>query len=394
MERRLLTFIVASTAFFFVYMALRIMFVPPPQLPAAKPAAGEVADAGDDLVDGGEPAEGDGEPPPPSADQPAKPPLAVERPGQAEWRTLGSMDQESGHFMLVTLSTLGGGVERIELTERENDGSLKYRRVDVRDGYLGYFASEPAEQVDGVKVNVVGPGTPADVAGIQVGDIIVAIAGKVVVDRKGLDQALLNTQPGDEISIEVLRGTASKTPPENQDPQPQPPPGPPIVLTAKLTQHPLDLVRLARDGGDDQIVGNLSRLSCLMTLGQVNRKGIAAGNDAISGIKNPAEMIWSFENKSDAEIQRADFSVELSAQEMAAIGGQAVRLHRSYSLEKSSYAIDMVVEVENLSDKPQDLAYRLEGANGLTLEGWWYSNKISPNFSGASARRGLQHGCR
>ncbi len=30
MERRLLTFMVASTAFFFFYISLRIMFAPPP----------------------------------------------------------------------------------------------------------------------------------------------------------------------------------------------------------------------------------------------------------------------------------------------------------------------------------------------------------------------------
>ena len=46
----------------------------------------------------------------------------------------------------------------------------------------------------------------------------------------------------------------------------------------------------------------------------------------------------------------------------------------------------MSVQIDNRDDKPQDLAYRLEGANGITLEGWWYSTKISPNFSGAAAR--------
>ena len=42
----------------------------------------------------------------------------------------------------------------------------------------------------------------------------------------------------------------------------------------------------ARDGGPDQVTGNLSHLSCLMTLGQVNRKGILVGERSINGIDN------------------------------------------------------------------------------------------------------------
>ena len=54
MERRLLTFIIASTAFFFFYISLRVMFAPPAPVNVAaqadveKTQAGDLIDASDD----------------------------------------------------------------------------------------------------------------------------------------------------------------------------------------------------------------------------------------------------------------------------------------------------------------------------------------------------------
>ncbi len=282
MERRLLTFIVASTAFFFFYLTLRTMFGPPPPKVADKGA--EVAGGADGAVAEALPEVDESDDSQlPTADaaagETATQEPAVERPEQPRWVTLGSMDENSGHLMLVTLTTRGGGIERIELTERDDSGRLKYRRVDTRDGYLGYFAGTPATKVDGVRVNVVGPGTPADRAGIQVGDIILAIAGDVVISSDDIRRVLQKTEPGDEVSVEVLRGSDDALANSQDDAQPLVPRGPPTILKATLTEHPLDVVRLAADGGADQIKGNLSRLSCLVTLG----KSIARRSSPDSG---------------------------------------------------------------------------------------------------------------
>ena len=158
MERRLLTFIVASTAFFFFYMSLRIMFGPPPPQVAENDAAAEVEGVDPQTgepneVDGADepdsdvasrPADGDAEAGQESSDE-----AAIKRPESPNWLTLGSMDPASNHYLLVTLTSLGGAIERIELTARDEDGKLKYRRVDVRYGYLGYLAGTPASQLDG-----------------------------------------------------------------------------------------------------------------------------------------------------------------------------------------------------------------------------------------------------
>ena len=158
----------------------------------------------------------------------------------------------------------------------------------------------------------------------------------------------------------------------------------PSAFVAKLTEHPLDLVRLAKYGGEDQIAGNVSQLSCLMTLGQVNRKSIATNARSIRGLTDPAKLVWNA--KQDDASGEAVFDIELSASEMKSIGGKPVRLRRSYALKPDTYLLDMSVQVENLADEPQRLAYRLNGVNGVTMEGWWYSNKINPTWSRAAAR--------
>jgi YidC/Oxa1 family membrane protein insertase len=374
-ERRLITFIVASTAFFFFYFSLRVMVAPKPPPPGADQVAeADLPDPGDgdgDAVQPDQPAESaEASPDQETVEPPSELQPAPERPDRPEWVTLGSMNPTSGYFMLVTLNSRGGGIERIELTEREGDGEFKYKRVDVRHGYLGYFAGAPAEKTSGVLVNVVGPGTPADLAGIQVGDVISQIDGQGVATRDDIDAALMETKPGNSVTIDVLRGGT----------------GAPISLSATVTNHPLDLVRLARDGGADQITGNLSQLSCLLTLSQVGRKTILPNQQSIAGIIDPSKLIWDLDRQDGMAESRAAFSLRMSAAELAPIGGGAIRLQRSYALAPSSYAIDMSINVENASDASQDLAVRLAGANGITLEGWWYSTKISPNFSGAAAR--------
>ncbi len=277
------------------------------------------------------------------------------------------MDPASGYFMLVTLNSRGGGVERIELTQRKKDGRFKYRRVDVFTGYLGYFGSQPAESSDGVLVNVVGPGSPGDLAGIKVGDVILSIGGSPTRKPDDIELALADSKPGDRVSVEILpAGATSQT-----------------AVEATLTEHPLDIVRLSRDGGVDEILGNETRLSCLLTLSQVNRKSILTNERSIQGLVDLTDLIWNVRRDQNAETEIAEFELQLSEAEMKPIAGKPVRLKHSYSLTPGSYMIEMSVQVDNLADEPQDLAYRLEGANGITLEGWWYSNKISPNFFSA-----------
>ena len=381
-DRRLLTFTLASTAFFLTYFVLRLNFAPPP-LPADRIAADNPAVVDDDQTGTQEEAQtletidqasaanagiepvGEGQTP------------AVDRPTTPQWVTLGSMDPASGHFLLVTLNSRGGGVERVELTERNAQGRLKYRRVDVRSGYLGYLGADPAATDTGVAVNVVGPGTPAALAkcqvpgvetGLRPGDTIVSVGGQTVFNATDLHEALVKTEPGDRIELSVLRGDDERN----------------LTFDVELTEHPLDMIRLAEAGGEDQVAGNLSRLSCLMTLSKVGRRAIVTDERSLEGMADPSTLVW---NVADAlSIDAAAFELELSDAEINPLGGGALTLARTYAISPGSYVIDMDVSIRNGAGKDQQIAYRLEGANGITLEGWWYSNKISPNWGGSAAR--------
>ncbi|WP_235934936.1 membrane protein insertase YidC [Candidatus Laterigemmans baculatus] len=323
-------------------------------------------------------------------------PEPVRRP-KAEWVTLGSMDPASGYNMLVTFDSRGGSIDRIELTERKENGRLKYRRVDVRSGYLGYLALAPSLTADGALVRVVGPGTPAALApsldnapaGLRPGDLIVAANERPITTALDLAEVLEKTDPGDELVVEVLRPAAAPADDaedaESAADAAEPPAPTPLRFQATLSEHPLDLVRLADTAGAEQIRGNLSRASCLMTLTQVGRKSIRTGQSEISGLTSQHSTVWDLQRIGDGT--GYEFRLPLAAAAVREVGGSgAVELVRRYSLAPGSYAIDMEMEVINHAEENQQLGYRLEGPNGVTLEGWWYSTKISPNFSGAAAR--------
>lgn len=384
MERRLLTIFLASTIFITIYLGLNV-FLPPPAKPLAENAADvQQADQnfGDDVVpelNQGEPlsnvTDGDAENNVSAVDEEA----ALLQTSGGQWTTLGSMAPESGYNMLVTLRSQGGAIDRIELTERKENGRLKYRRVDVRSGYLGYLALASTITGDGAVIRIVGPGTPAAIAkpvaagplGLAVGDKIIAIGNQAIAGPSDMGAILEKTNPGDIIAIEVERaGTA-------------------LQFDALLTEHPLDLVRLADTAGDDQVAGNLTRPSCLLTLSQLSNRTIRTGQREMVGIPSQHRAVWAT-NQSEVSEQpnnEVAFKLVLPANLVQKAGGDGeVVLARSFRLDKGSYHLDMNMKVTNNANTSQKLAYRLEGPNGLTLEGWWYSTKISPNFSGAGAR--------
>ncbi|MEZ6088930.1 MAG: PDZ domain-containing protein [Pirellulaceae bacterium] len=213
MERRVLAYLFVSAFFMFFMLTMRPR--PPLQDGAAGPNApqqqveadnAENADEADEAkvepeIGGveGEPSEADEEP--------------VDRPKKGEWYTLGSLafdpeSPESADKVLITFSNRGAAIERIELIEREPSGLFRYRRVDTRSGYLGYLAPGLPSDIEGVRVNVVAPGSPADLAGLQVGDIITSVANRVITSPTEFDRWMLETEPGQELSLEVLRKTA------------------------------------------------------------------------------------------------------------------------------------------------------------------------------------------
>lgn len=62
----------------------------------------------------------------------------------------------------------------------------------------------------GVFVAGLAPGGPAEQAGLEVGDVIVAVDGEQVVDNDDLQALLLEHEPGQDVAITVARGSGSE----------------------------------------------------------------------------------------------------------------------------------------------------------------------------------------
>ena len=62
-----------------------------------------------------------------------------------------------------------------------------------------------ANKVDGILINEVPTGGPAEKAGIQSGDIIVSYNGKKIEDMENLDKEIAESVPGKKMMLEVIR---------------------------------------------------------------------------------------------------------------------------------------------------------------------------------------------
>jgi serine protease Do len=67
---------------------------------------------------------------------------------------------------------------------------------------IGVRGAQDSEQAEIVSV---GPGTPAEKAGIKAGDVIVKFHGKTVTDFASLQLLVNDCQPGEKVKVELLR---------------------------------------------------------------------------------------------------------------------------------------------------------------------------------------------
>jgi S1-C subfamily serine protease len=74
------------------------------------------------------------------------------------------------------------------------------------DGYLGVAFDNRIDGGSGALITEVVEGSPADDAGLRVGDSVVAIDDAVVAGRAGLVAIIRSRSPGDEVAIHVRRG--------------------------------------------------------------------------------------------------------------------------------------------------------------------------------------------
>ncbi len=373
MERRLLLFMALSIL---ILMLNQALFAP------KRPPAGAGGDAVAELPEGDGNADVAAEAAAPGEQPPA--PIAGEENAEqgpegaepeediaAEYLTLGSVNPESGYRMLVTLTNEGAGVRRIELA------SPKYRDLHDRSGYFGQLHLEEDGRT-GLLVRTVGPGTPAEAAGLASGDRIVA-AGvgtpEPVASIEQYEALRSETKPKQSFTVEVIREGGEKA-----------------TLTAELTRRPLEVIRpeteiLRMRGAEmpDPEEFEFDVPSFLMTLEKVADRRLAEDQKELAGVEL-RHGVWRIAER-DAE------SVVFEKR----LGAFGVTVRKRFALEpreategeqpeESGYDLTLTVELQNTAEAARELAYKMEGPSGLPLEGWWYANKVGRTWSAVGLR--------
>ncbi|MEE3371373.1 MAG: PDZ domain-containing protein, partial [Planctomycetota bacterium] len=227
MERRLVLFGLSAALIVVGWGQLQKQFLPPLP-PAEQPLAGELGDEKPDEAASetddkkqsepvaGKQLAGAATAPEPEDSRTADDPDAPETPESAEQPTepvagsqnavpvvLGSA--EPGNRVLVVLDSRGGAIERIELTERLASGEFRYQSLVDHSGYLGPLGLEIDESGEGLRVRIVGSGTPAAEAGLQSGDLITGVDGQGFGDAQEFQEWLASTKPGQSAEFSVNR---------------------------------------------------------------------------------------------------------------------------------------------------------------------------------------------
>ena len=274
-----------------------------------------------------------------------------------ERRTLGSLDPNSPAGMLVTLTSRGAAVERIELS----GGS--FHDQDDRSGYLGHLAAETVEG-EGCRIGMVGRGTPADTAGLQPRDVIVRIGDTPTPDLRSLFTALASTRPGQRLAVEIRRD------------------GRTLTQEAVLDRRPLEVVR---PEFRTQPVAEPDAQPCdplSFRLSLESRDG-GRRNDPLLEIQGQelADRDWRVES-SDATrvrfVRRLPGGLTVAKEyrlvdgDGGAAGGPGQRL-------------ELVVELM-AGESPTRVTYALDGPTGLPTEGWWYTSRVARDWGSLAVR--------
>jgi YidC/Oxa1 family membrane protein insertase len=292
------------------------------------------------------------------------------------------MDPAKGYNLLVAISTQGASVEHAELVGQTGPGKFLYRALEHDGGYLGYLGLVPTTQ--GLRVRTVPDGSPAQRAvsedgskGIVVGDVLTELNGVSLRSLGELERVLSQTRPGGTAELAVARSVAgdAKT----------------LHYVVTLSEAPLDILRL-EPGNSEEVDGNLERRSLLTTLGSLGGTRIPLGAPALPQLLETLAWDWEVRPLQVPGGEGVEFRLPLDGFLAASGQGGALDLVKRYRLlppgdASDGYLLDLETVIVNRQEEAVDVSFRQEGLSGLTLEGWWYSVKISPYmFAGAGQR--------
>ena len=351
----------------FLVLMLNSMMFPPPAPKKEQPAEQQQADAeqpqeGNQLADATkvEASEGAEEQDESVVAPPAEPVADV----PLQYVTLGSVDSDSSYRMLVTFTNQGAAVRRVELA------SPRYRDLQDRGGYLGNLELV-ADPAGGLIVQAVGDGTPAEQAGIKAGDRLLSATAKkksaTFESEEAFHDLLSELKPGASLAVELVRGEAE-----------------PQKLEVELVRRPLEVIRpdsenyRMREGEVPEDYP--APPSWLFTFEQIDAAKVSEKLSEIPGVQL-RDSHW--------EVTEQDKTSVSFRQQVPEYGIEVIKRYRLATTEDDgasdanfpAYHVTLDIEIRNLGEKPLNLAYRLDGPNGLPLEGWWYAIKVGREWT-------------
>ena len=366
--RRLLLFVVLAWAILIInFNVNKWLFPPAPQQPQpvaepAEPAAKPKPAEQQDLVQPEQPGEKPGE-------KPVVPPKIVVKEPRVR-HVLGSLDPQSKYPLVIYLDSQGAAVERVELVERNSKQRFKYRSLLKQAGYLGHLALSD-EKPGGCRINLVVPGSPASQAecpgvksrGLAPGDIISHVGKISVANKEDFLKAMNGFLPEETVKIQVQRTRGEETSP--------------LTFTATLTENPMELIApkqhlSANILADDGIVP-----SFLMGLNTAEQLSVSGIEKEIQDLPSLRTGNWKTRRLKGPAVEFRFLIDEPTARKHGLEG--ALEIIKRYTLT-DRYHLDLDITVHNRAATAQKIAYRLDGPNGLPLEGWWYSNKVHPKM--------------
>jgi YidC/Oxa1 family membrane protein insertase len=365
-ERRYAQFIAISLAIVLAGQLLQLWLFPKPirDRQAAEVGDAAVLNPGDNPGDG--PSKAVDTAVGAERDADSVPPTAEEGPAaKRQHHTLGSLDPNGPTGMLVTLTSRGAAVERIELA------SESFHDQDDRSGYIGHLAVETVPD-EGCRIGVVGRGTPAERAGLRPGDIITQVGSTATPNARSLHDALSGTHPGHSVAVAIRRD------------------GQTITRDVALERRPLEVVRPEYrtqpvvDPEAEPCDPFSFRLSLEARDGGKRREPLLE----IPG-QELADRDWQSEAAADGSMVR--FTRRLPggltvAKEYRLVPAPADDDNgRAKNGSGPAQRLELVVELIG-GEKPTRVAYALDGPTGLPTEGWWYASRIARDWGTLAVR--------
>ncbi|MDO4571522.1 MAG: YidC/Oxa1 family insertase periplasmic-domain containing protein, partial [Planctomycetia bacterium] len=317
----------------------------------------------------------------------------VEQPER--FLTLGSMDPNSPYRMVATLTNSGAAVVCVEMNEP--------RLVSMSDdakfkgGYIGFlnvdserhfspeetFLSgdyEGSDRSGGCVVHILAPGTPAEKAGLRIGDKILKIDEEEVLSPQDLRAKISRRRPGKESTLSVERE------------------GKILTLPITLAREPVQVIR-PENGDQDSFLTTFSSFGSQKLHEPSREMGDMIGKTDDERLREYLGM-----ELNGFDLRTANWEIESQSVDsvvfLLKIPHFGLEVRKTYTLAAAqkkdrddptakAYHLTLRISVRNVGSLDRSFALQQDGPAGLLTEGHWFCSKVSRSMFGFQGVRDI-----